>query len=86
MARTERSAEFDVLDAVRTVSSERGAAPARIALAWLMSRPGVAASIIGATAERHLDEAIAALSTELGEHEVAALERPYLPRLAVAYA
>jgi aryl-alcohol dehydrogenase-like predicted oxidoreductase len=86
MARPERPADFDVLDAVRTVSSERGVAPATIALAWLMSRPGVVAPIIGATADRHLDDAIAALSIELSEHEVAALERPYLPRLAVDYA
>jgi aryl-alcohol dehydrogenase-like predicted oxidoreductase len=85
-ARPDRPADYDVLDAVRAVSTERGVASASIALAWLMSRPGVAAPIVGATAERHVDDAIAALSIDLSEAESAALERPYLPRLVVDYA
>jgi len=85
-ARPDRPADFDVLDAVRAVASDRNAAPAAVALAWLMSRPGVVAPIVGVTVEGHLDDAIAALSIDLEDDEVAALERPYLPRLAVDYA
>ena len=85
-ARPDRPADFDVLDAVRAVASARGVAPAAVALAWLMSRSGVVAPIVGATAEGHLDDAIAALSIDLSDDEVAALERPYLPRLVVDYA
>jgi aryl-alcohol dehydrogenase-like predicted oxidoreductase len=85
-ARPDRPADFDVLDAVRTVASERDVAPAAIALAWLMSRPGVVAPIVGATAERHLEDAIAATAIDLTPDEVAALERPYLPRLVIDYA
>jgi 1-deoxyxylulose-5-phosphate synthase len=85
-ARPDRPADFDVLDAVRRVASNRGVASAAIALAWLMSRPWVVAPIVGATTERHLDDAIAALSIDLSDDEVAALERPYLPRLVVDYA
>jgi 1-deoxyxylulose-5-phosphate synthase len=85
-ARPDRPADFDVLDAVRRVASNRGVASAAIAPAWLMSRPWVVAPIVGATTERHLDDAIAALSIDLSDDEVAALERPYLPRLVVDYA
>ncbi len=85
-ARPDRPADFDVLDAVRAVASARGVAPAAVALAWLMSRSGVVAPIVGATAEGHLDDAIAALSIDLSDDEVAALERPYLPHLVVDYA
>ena len=85
-ARPDRPADFDVLDAVRRVASNRGVASAAVALAWLMSRPGVVAPIVGATAEGHLGDAIAALSFDLTDDEVAALERPYLPRLVVDYA
>ena len=85
-ARPDRPADFDVLDAVRAVASARGVAPAALALAWLMSRSGVVAPIVGATAEGHLDDAIAALSIDLSDDEVAALERLYLPRLVVDYA
>jgi aryl-alcohol dehydrogenase-like predicted oxidoreductase len=85
-ARPDRPADFDVLDAVRGVASKRHVAPAAVALAWLMSRSGVVAPIVGATAEAHLDDAIAALSIDPSDDEVAALERPYLPRLVVDYA
>jgi aryl-alcohol dehydrogenase-like predicted oxidoreductase len=85
-ARPDRSADFDVLDAVRAVASNRGVSPAAVALAWLMSRPGVAAPIVGATAERHIDDAVVAATIDLTADEVAALELPYLPRLVVDYA
>jgi diketogulonate reductase-like aldo/keto reductase len=52
---------------------------------WALSEDR-AEPIVGATAERHLDDAIAALSIDLAEDEVAALERPYLPRLVIDYA
>jgi 1-deoxyxylulose-5-phosphate synthase len=35
-------ADFDVVDAVRAVATERGLPPAQIALAWLLGRPAVA--------------------------------------------
>jgi aryl-alcohol dehydrogenase-like predicted oxidoreductase len=86
-ARPDRPADFDVLDAVRSVSSSRNvpAAAAAIALAWLASRPGVVAPVIGATAERHVDDAVSALAIELSADEQAALEAPYLPRLVTDY-
>jgi aryl-alcohol dehydrogenase-like predicted oxidoreductase len=85
-ARPDRPADFDVLDAVRAVASERDVSPAAISLAWLMTRPGVAAPIVGATAERHIDDAIVAATIDLTPDEVAALELSYLPRLVVDYA
>ena len=42
--------DWDVVDAVETVARERGVAMAEVALAWLLSRPGVVAPIVGATA------------------------------------
>jgi 1-deoxyxylulose-5-phosphate synthase len=41
----------------------------------------VCAPIIGATSERHLDDAVAAMRLQLTPGELAALEEPYLPRL-----
>ena len=46
--------DFDVVDAVRTLATARGVPPARIALAWLLSQPGVSAPIVGATKISHL--------------------------------
>jgi 1-deoxyxylulose-5-phosphate synthase len=84
-ARPDRPADFDVQEAVRSVASARDVSAASVALAWLRCRPGVVAPIIGATAERHLDDAVTALTIGLDESERAALELPYLPRLATDY-
>lgn len=71
--------DWDVVEATKKVASERGATPAQVALAWLLSKPSVAAPIVGATKMSHLDEAIAAVDMELTAEEIEALESPYQP-------
>lgn len=67
-----------VVDRVLEVAERRGESPARVALAWLLSKPGVTAPIVGATKLSHLDDAIAALDTQLTPEDIAALEEPYV--------
>jgi aryl-alcohol dehydrogenase-like predicted oxidoreductase len=69
----------DVIDAVRSVAQARGIPPARVALAWILSKPTVAAPIIGATKMLHLDDAVAALDVQLTDQETRQLEGPYRP-------
>ncbi|HTS01162.1 MAG TPA: aldo/keto reductase, partial [Thermoanaerobaculia bacterium] len=45
--------DAEVLAAARAVGAARGCAPAEVALAWLLSRPGVTAPIVGATKLEH---------------------------------
>jgi aryl-alcohol dehydrogenase (NADP+) len=68
-----------IVEAVARVAERRGVARAQVALAWLASRPGVTAPIVGTTKPHHLDDALAALSLRLSAEEVAELEEPYLP-------
>jgi 1-deoxyxylulose-5-phosphate synthase len=72
-------ADADVVAANRKVAAARGVTPAETALAWLLSRPGVTAPIIGATKLEHLETAVKALDLTLTPEEVAALEAPYQP-------
>jgi aryl-alcohol dehydrogenase-like predicted oxidoreductase len=72
-------ADWLVVDAVERVAAARGLPMAQVALAWLLSRPGVVAPIVGATKLGHLDTAIAALSVTLDDGERAALEAAYVP-------
>jgi aryl-alcohol dehydrogenase-like predicted oxidoreductase len=72
-------ADRRVVDAVARVARERGVPRAQVALAWVASRPGVTAPIVGATKPHHLDDAVAALGLELTADEVALLEEAYLP-------
>jgi aryl-alcohol dehydrogenase-like predicted oxidoreductase len=68
-----------VIEANRRVAAARGVSPAETALAWLLSRPGVTAPIIGATRPEHLETAVKALDLALTEPEIQALEAPYQP-------
>jgi aryl-alcohol dehydrogenase-like predicted oxidoreductase len=72
-------ADFDVVDRVAEVAARRGVPQARVALAWLLHRPGVTAPIVGATKPGHLEDALAAEQLELSEQEMGHLEEPYLP-------
>jgi len=78
-------ADFEVVDAVRTVASERGLPPAQIALAWLLGQPAVTAPVVGATKLQHLEDAIAAVDVTLSEDEVARLEAPYRPHTILGH-
>ncbi len=71
--------DFDVVDRVADVASERGVPPAQIALAWLLQRPGVTAPIVGATKPGHLADALAAEALELSDAEIKRVEDPYVP-------
>jgi aryl-alcohol dehydrogenase-like predicted oxidoreductase len=61
------------------VARERGVPPSQIALAWLLSKPGVVAPIVGATKTHHLDDAIAASELTLAPEEIGRLEELYQP-------
>ncbi len=76
--RFRRPSDEAVIDAVAKVAEARGCKPAEVAVAWLLSRPGVAAPIIGSTKPEHLDDPLKALETELTAQEIAELEAPYV--------
>jgi 1-deoxyxylulose-5-phosphate synthase len=71
--------DFDVVDRVTEVASERGVPSAQVALAWLLHKPGVTAPIAGATKIEHLEHSLAAERLRLSEDEIARLEEPYVP-------
>jgi len=70
--------DFDVVDAVVEVAAARDVPPAQVALAWLLSKPGVTAPIVGSTKKEHLKDALAAEELTLSEDEIAQLEKPYV--------
>jgi aryl-alcohol dehydrogenase-like predicted oxidoreductase len=69
----------EVVEAVKRVAGRRGVPPARVALAWLLTKPAVTAPIIGATKLEHLRDAAAAVELTLTTEEVKELEAPYRP-------
>ena len=73
-------ADFAVQAALAQVAEARDVAPMKIAMAWVASRPGITAPIVGATKPHHLSDAVDALSITLTPEEVAKLEAPYRPK------
>ncbi|HLY57513.1 MAG TPA: aldo/keto reductase, partial [Stellaceae bacterium] len=55
--------------------------PARIALAWVQGRPGVASTILGARTMAQLEDNLAALDLVLDPADVAALDEATRPKL-----
>jgi 1-deoxyxylulose-5-phosphate synthase len=72
--------EEGVLGVLERTAAKLKRPMAQVALAWLLSRPGVTAPIIGATKLAQLEDAIGALSLKLEPEIIEELERPYAPR------
>jgi len=82
------SAEQDgaVVAALRKVAERHGRPPAQIAYAWVASRPGITAPIVGISKLHQLDDAVAALEVVLSDEDVAELEQPYRPKPVAGHA
>ncbi|MGH3498907.1 MAG: aldo/keto reductase [Nocardioidaceae bacterium] len=76
----------EIVDRVGDIAEARGVPRAQIALAWVASRPGVTAPIVGATKPHHLDDAVAAIDLVLTDDEVKQLEEPYAPHAVAGFA
>ncbi len=77
------AADWEIVDAVERVATDRGLPMAQIGLAWVLSKRDVTAPIVGATKIKHLEDAIGALDVTLSADEIASLEAPYTPKAVV---
>jgi aryl-alcohol dehydrogenase-like predicted oxidoreductase len=73
------SGDWEIVQAVEEIARARGVSPAEVSLAWMLSRPGLTAPIIGATKLPHLDAAIRAVDLTLEAEEIEKMEAPYRP-------
>jgi aryl-alcohol dehydrogenase (NADP+) len=80
-----RDEDFVVLDALLDVAKSLNLKPAQVALAWMLTRPGVVAPIVGATRIEHLEELVAACEVELSEEDIRRLEAPYRPHPIIGH-
>jgi 1-deoxyxylulose-5-phosphate synthase len=78
-------ADRAVVEAVAAVANARGVPRAQVALAWVAQKKGVTAPIVGVSKPHHLTDAVAALSLNLTQEEIAALEAPYVPHGIVGF-
>lgn len=70
---------FDIAGRVMETADKYGKTPAQIALAWLLSKPGVTAPVVGVSKLEQLDQLCAATEIILEPTDVAYLEALYQP-------
>jgi NDP-hexose C3-ketoreductase / dTDP-4-oxo-2-deoxy-alpha-D-pentos-2-ene 2,3-reductase len=72
-------ASRSAIEAFEKLASELGVDPANLALAWLLSRPGVTAPIIGPRTLAQLDGALGALDVDLSDETLSQLDKLFPP-------
>lgn len=73
------AAHRPAIEAYEKFCAELGQDPADVALAWLLSRPGVTAPIIGPRTVAQLDNTLGALSVEIDEATEQRLDELFPP-------
>lgn len=81
---TYRDCDWEVAERLRKVAAGKNCAPAQAALAWMLSKPYMAAPIIGATNLDQLSSAAQATDVTLSADEIKSLEEPYQFRVPPA--
>ena len=65
---------YCVLDALKDVAARHGASPARVAIAWVLSRPAVSSVIVAARKTDQLEDNIRAVDLRLSDDDVRQLD------------
>jgi aryl-alcohol dehydrogenase-like predicted oxidoreductase len=73
--------DFDIVNRLTELATQRGLPSAQVALAWMLSKPFITSPIIGASKPGHLEDAVAAVSVKLTQDEINQLEELYKPHL-----
>ena len=76
---------FKILDVLTKAAGELGTTPARAALAWVLQRPGITSTIIGARTVEQFDDNLGSLDVKLGPEHVKALDEVSQPKLNFPY-
>jgi len=75
----DRARGFDVVDLLRAIGAKRDATPAQVALAWVLTRPAVAAVLIGASRAEQLEDNLGAADVRLDADDLAQLDAATKP-------
>ncbi|HTF09728.1 MAG TPA: aldo/keto reductase [Asanoa sp.] len=73
------AAHRETIEAYEKLSADLGHEPTNVALAWLLSRPGVTAPIIGPRTLEQLDSALGALEVEFDKATLGRLDELFPP-------
>jgi aryl-alcohol dehydrogenase-like predicted oxidoreductase len=72
---------YDIIDELVRTAKELGSTPARVALAWVRSRPGIGSTIIGARTLEQLEDNLASAEIAITADQIARLDKLSAPKL-----
>ncbi|OJT13665.1 Versiconal hemiacetal acetate reductase [Trametes pubescens] len=68
-----------IVGCVEEIAKKRGISMAQVAIAWVLSKPGVSAPIVGLTSLANLEDILNGIDLKLTDEEIKRLEEPYKP-------
>ncbi|KAH9923733.1 Aldo/keto reductase [Epithele typhae] len=79
------AASESIVSHVEELAKRKGVSMAQVAIAWMLSKEGVSAPIVGSTSLENLEDIIGALDVKLAPDEIEYLEEPYAPQKVVGH-
>jgi aryl-alcohol dehydrogenase-like predicted oxidoreductase len=76
---------YDTIEVLVEAAKNHDVSPARVALAWLLTRPGISTVIVGARTDEQLADNLAAADLTLSDDEIKRLEAVSRPPLIYPY-
>ncbi|KAJ7048204.1 Aldo/keto reductase [Mycena amicta] len=76
---TKSAANQQIVERVEEIANKRGISMAQVSVAWVLSKSGVSAPIVGTTSLDNLRDITRAIDVQLTEDEIKYLEEPYQP-------
>ncbi len=76
---------WDIVAALQGIAAAIGEPPARVALAWVLSRSGVDTALMGVSRVEQVHDTIAATGLRLSDANIAALDAASAPQQAMVY-
>jgi len=82
----QRDCDLDIIQRNAQVAESLGVSPAQTGLAWMLTKPGIVAPIVGASKPSHLTDAVGAVDLQLDPAQIAQLEELYQPHAVAGHA
>ena len=80
-----KSEDFDIVERVEEIATEKEVKPAQIALAFLFNKKYITSPIVGVTRVEYIEDAVEALEIKLTPDEMKRLEELYKPHRIIGH-
>jgi aryl-alcohol dehydrogenase-like predicted oxidoreductase len=75
----------EIMQRVEEISKKLGISMAQVGIAWILSKEGISAPIVGTTSLKNLEDIIAGAHVKLSDEDIKYLEEPYKPQNIIGH-